>query len=82
MRRGVEQTIDVKAQYGLTNEEVEKMLLDFVTHANEDMQARSLVDARTEVGQLIGTTNNFLIKNKSFLKEEEITTTIKAITSL
>ena len=31
LRSGVEQSIEVKPQYGLTDEEVEKMLLDSMT---------------------------------------------------
>jgi molecular chaperone HscA len=82
LRSGVEQTIEVKPQYGLTDEEVEKMLLDSVTHAKEDMQVRALVEARTEAEQLIATTDSFIKKNKSFLAEEEITATKNAISGL
>ncbi len=37
LRSGVEQSIEVKPQYGLTDAEVEKMLLDSITHAKEDI---------------------------------------------
>jgi len=82
LRSAVEQTIEVKPQYGLTDEEVEKMLLESVTHAKEDMQARSLVEARTEAEQLIATTNSFIEKNRSFLTKEEISGTQNAISDL
>jgi molecular chaperone HscA len=78
----VEQSIEVKPQYGLTDAEVEKMLLDSMTHAREDMKTRSVVEAKTEAEQLIATTNNFMEKNKSFLTEEEIRTTTEAIANL
>ncbi|MFX7506917.1 Hsp70 family protein, partial [Acinetobacter baumannii] len=39
LRSGVEQSIEVKPQYGLTDAEVETMLLDSITHAKDDMQA-------------------------------------------
>jgi molecular chaperone HscA len=42
LRSGLEQSIDIKPQYGLTDDEVEKMLLESITHANEDMQTRGV----------------------------------------
>jgi molecular chaperone HscA len=79
LRSGVQQTIEVKPQYGLTDAEVEKMLLDSITHAKDDMLTRALVEAQTEAQQIIDTTNNFLTKNKSLLTPEEIVITQNAI---
>lgn len=75
LRSGVAQTIEVKPQYGLTDAEVEKMLLDSITHAKDDMQQRALVEAQTEGRLLIDTTNNFIQKNKDFLTPQEQETT-------
>ncbi len=82
LRSGVEQSIEVKPQYGLTDAEVEKMLLDSIAHAKEDMQTRALVEAQTEAQQLLDTTGQFLEKNRSFLTEEEIAVTEKAMQEL
>ena len=82
MRSGVEQSIDVKPQYGLTDEEVEKMLMDSITHAKEDINTRALVEAKTEAEQLISTTLNFIGKNQSLLTEAELLQTNKAVTQL
>ncbi len=82
LRSGIEQSIEVKPQYGLTDDEVEKMLLDSITHAKEDIQVRALVEAQTEARQIIETTNQFLLKNKSFLTEEELTDTSDATKEL
>jgi molecular chaperone HscA len=79
LRSGVQQTIEVKPQYGLTDAEVEKMLMDSITHAKDDMQTRALVEAQTEAQQIIDTTKSFLIKNKSLLSPDEITITQNAI---
>ena len=67
LRSGIEQSIEVKPQYGLTDAEVEKMLLDSITHAKDDMQIRALVEAQTEAKQIIDTTSQFITKNKNFL---------------
>ncbi len=82
LRSGIEQSIEVKPQYGLTDEEVEKMLMDSITNAKADMDVRTLVEAQTEAKQLIDTTNNFLSKNQPFLTKEEIDQTKEAISKL
>ncbi|MBI5858463.1 MAG: Fe-S protein assembly chaperone HscA [Sphingobacteriales bacterium] len=82
LRSGIEQSIEVKPQYGLTDEEVEKMLMDSITHAKDDMQTRALVEAKTEALQLIDATTRFIFKNRSFLTEPEISQTETAIRSL
>ncbi|HET6722221.1 MAG TPA: Fe-S protein assembly chaperone HscA [Chitinophagaceae bacterium] len=82
LRSGVEQSIEVKPQYGLTDAEVEKMLLESIQHASEDIKTRALVEAKTEALQLIDTTQKFLNKNAEFLLPEEIAKTAKAIDDL
>jgi Fe-S protein assembly chaperone HscA len=72
LRSGVAQSIDVKPQYGLTDEEVEKMLLDSLTHAKDDIRTRALVEATTEAQQMLDTTGKFLVKHNEELTLEEI----------
>jgi molecular chaperone HscA len=79
LRSGIEQSIEVKPQYGLTDEEVEKMLMDSIAHAKEDMQTRAWVEAITEAKQIIDKTSQFIRKNKSFLTEPELAETESAI---
>ncbi len=82
LRSGVEQTIEVKPQYGLTDAEVEKMLYDSITHAKEDIQTRALVEAQTEAKQMIDVTTLFIAKNAAYLLHEEIIKTQDAIEEL
>ncbi|MBL7725778.1 MAG: Fe-S protein assembly chaperone HscA [Chitinophagaceae bacterium] len=82
LRSGAEQSIEVKPQYGLTDAEVEKMLMDSIAHAREDIQVRALVEAQTEAKQIIDTTTQFITKNSIFLSEEEIKQTRHAMDSL
>jgi molecular chaperone HscA len=79
LRSGVEQSIEVKPQYGLTDDEVERLLLDSIHHAKDDMQQRALIEAQTEGKVLIETTENFLKKNSALLTRDEIETTETAI---
>ncbi|HEX6845775.1 MAG TPA: Fe-S protein assembly chaperone HscA, partial [Chitinophagaceae bacterium] len=82
LRSGVEQSIEVKPQYGLTDAEVEKMLMDSIQHASEDIKIRALVEAKTEAQQLIDTTQKFLNKNRELLSPVEIDSTTAAINHL
>lgn len=82
LRSGVAQTIEVKPQYGLTDAEVEKMLLDSITHAKDDMQQRALVEAQTEARLLMDTTKNFVQKNDAFLTPQERQTTHELLKKL
>jgi molecular chaperone HscA len=82
LRSGVEQSIEVKPQYGLTDAEVEKMLSDSIIHAKEDISVRALVEAITEGQQLVETTEKFLMKNTEFLSMEEVDQTNEAISDL
>ncbi|HKB12750.1 MAG TPA: Hsp70 family protein, partial [Vicinamibacterales bacterium] len=53
LRTDVEQSIEVKPSYGLTDEEVERMLLDSFEHAEADFEARMLIEARNEAENVI-----------------------------
>jgi molecular chaperone DnaK (HSP70) len=48
LRSGQEQSIEVKPSYGLTDEQVEKMLMDSYEFAEEDIRKRQVIEARTE----------------------------------
>ena len=82
LRSGVEQSIEVKPQYGLTDEEVEQMLIDSITHAKDDIQTRALVEARTEGELLLQTTEKFLQKNTSLVSKDELLQTAAAMQAL
>ncbi len=82
LRSGVAQSIEVKPQYGLTDEEVEKMLLDSITHASEDIRLRALVEAKTEAGQILDTTDRFITRNAAHLSQEETDATHRAMQEL
>jgi molecular chaperone HscA len=79
LRSGVEQIIEVKPQYGLTDEEVENMLMASITNAKEDILLRSLIEATTEGETQIELTQNFLKKHKQYITDEELLATENAI---
>lgn len=75
LRSGIAQTIEVKPQYGLTDEQVEQMLLDSLTHAQDDIKARALSEATTEANLMLDTTAKFIVKNRTLLTDEEVAIT-------
>ncbi len=52
-RSGQEAQIEVKPTYGLTDEQVESMILESFDHAEEDFRERQLIEARNEAENLI-----------------------------
>jgi molecular chaperone DnaK len=60
LRTDVEQTIEVKPSYGLTDDEVERMLLDSFEHAEADFAARLLIEERNEAESVIQATEKTL----------------------
>jgi molecular chaperone DnaK (HSP70) len=56
LRTNIQQTIEVKPSYGLTDEQVEQMLLDSFEHAEADFAARLLIDAKNEAESVVNAT--------------------------
>ena len=71
LRSGVEQTIDVKPQYGLTDEEVESMLMDSLKNAEDDMAYRQLNEAMNESNYMLVNTEKFLTNEDNDISEEQ-----------
>jgi molecular chaperone HscA len=82
LRSGVAQSIEVRSQLDLTDDTLEKMLLDSITHAKEDIATRALVEAKTEGEQLLSTTEKFIQKNASLLFPNELLLTASAMQAL
>ena len=82
LRSGVTQSIDIKPQYGLTDEEVEQRLMESITHAKADIATRALVEASTEAEQMLSVTEKFMVKNANLLSKDEMTATANAMQAL
>ncbi|HKP87066.1 MAG TPA: Fe-S protein assembly chaperone HscA [Blastocatellia bacterium] len=48
VRSGQEQSIEVKPSYGLSDEQIERMLMESMEFAEEDIRKRQLIEARNE----------------------------------
>ncbi len=82
LRSGLEQLIEIKPTYGITEEEMALMLLDSIAHAKDDMQVRSLLEARNEANNLLLSGQKFLSQNDGILSEEEKSMTRELLESL
>ena len=82
LRSGVKQEVEVKPTYGITDDQVEQMLMDSITHARDDVSQRMLIEARVEGEQMVKTIEGFLRKNGDFLSEDEISKTNELTNSL
>ncbi|MGN7612335.1 molecular chaperone DnaK [Magnetococcales bacterium HHB-1] len=69
---GKEQSIRIEASGGLSEQEIERMVQDAETHADEDSRKRKLIDARNQADSLIYSTEKSLKEH-----EEKLDGTIK-----
>lgn len=71
MTSGVEASIVVKPSYGLTDEEIVRMLLEGNSSAEADMQARKLREEQVEAKRLLESTASALTQDGDLLSPEE-----------
>jgi Fe-S protein assembly chaperone HscA len=88
LRTGIEQTIEVKPSYGLTDQEVERMLIESFEHAEADFEARLLIEARNEAETVVNATEKSLRSpdieriSREDLQPGEVTRIHNALTEL
>ena len=68
-RSGKEAQIDVQPSYGLTDEQVENMLLESFDYAEEDFRQRQIIEARREADTILAA----LAKGKKSAASQELT---------
>jgi molecular chaperone HscA len=68
---GRETSVQVKPSYGLTDEEVERMLLDSFAHAEEDVQARQLTEQRVEADRIAAAARAAMADTPEMLTDED-----------
>ncbi len=68
---GVEAQIDVKPSYGLSDDQIAKMLQDSFSTAQVDMQARALAEARLDADRMVLATQSALTADGALLSDAE-----------
>ncbi len=68
---GAAQSIEVKPSYGLTDAQVEEMLMASLDNAQADMQERMLIEKKVEAGRVLSATNKALVQDGTLLSAAE-----------
>ncbi|MCL4112341.1 UNVERIFIED_CONTAM: hypothetical protein GTU68_039632 [Idotea baltica] len=69
LRSEVETEVEIKSQYGISEEEMALMLMASIKNAEGDMKARSIIEAKTEAKNVILHSKKFLEQNKVIFEE-------------
>ena len=78
IQSGVAAKIEVKPSYGLSDDDIARMLQDGFATAEEDKLARALAEARVDADRMILATQSALAVDSDLLSSEELAT-IKSI---
>ena len=70
LRSAVETEVEIKSQYGISEEEMAKMLLSSIQNAEGDMKARSLIETKTEAKNVVLHSRKFLKQNQVIFSDE------------
>jgi molecular chaperone HscA len=68
---GKESSVEVKPTYGLSEEQIEKMLFDSYEYAEEDLKARLLAEARVEADRILSALERALAVDGKLLSPAE-----------
>ena len=71
IKTGIEQQVEVQPSYGLTEEQIEDMLVDALDHGEQDFERRRLADARVEAMRIGMATRQGLREDGDLLTPEE-----------
>lgn len=79
---GVEASVAVKPSYGLSDDEIGRMLQESMTHAQDDAFRRALLEARVEAQRLLEATESAIKEDGHLIKPEEMQRIQSAIAKL
>ena len=82
VRTGESQTVEVKPSHGLTDDEVEGMIRESFQFAAQDIQARQVIEARTEADAILMATEKAMKRGTSLISHEEVSAIQKALDEL
>jgi molecular chaperone DnaK (HSP70) len=72
VRTGASQSVAVKPSYGLSDDEVERMIGESFQFASQDFKARQLIESRNEAEAILKATNKALSLGKHLLENDEL----------
>jgi molecular chaperone DnaK len=78
---GKEQSIQITASTGLSEEEIQKMVKDSELHSEEDKKRKQEIEQRNQLDNIVYTTEKTLNENKDKLSADDIRSIEDALTS-
>jgi molecular chaperone DnaK len=82
VRTGRTQSIEVKPSYGLSDDEVERMIGESFKFAADDIKARQVIEARTEAEAIIAATQKALQRGGQLIDAREVSGIQAALSAL
>jgi molecular chaperone DnaK (HSP70) len=82
LRSGREQSVEVKPSYGLSDDDVARMIEESFKFAKSDMDARLLIEARNEAATILRHTERALKQGEPLIDPEERSRIRERITAL
>jgi molecular chaperone DnaK len=82
MRTGEVQSIEVKPSYGLTEQEVERMIRDSFLYAQQDITERQRIEAMNEADSMLRATEKALARSGNLATPEELAAIQDAVANL
>lgn len=79
---GLSQQVEVQPSYGITDDEIEDMLVAALEHGEQDLEARRLADVRVEAARVLHATEKSLKSDSDLLSSEELEQVENAIFQL
>ena len=70
-RSGTTTEVQIQSQYGISEEEMGRMLVESIQNAESDMKIKQLIDAQTEGQSLVQAAIKFADQNTDILTQEE-----------
>jgi len=82
LRSGVDTEAVIKSTYGISEEEMARMLLDSIQNAESDMKAKALQEAKNEAKSILLSSDKFLTQHSAILTADQIAKTKDLILEL
>src|SRR5205085_3765134 len=79
---GAEASVTVKPSYGLADADIERMLRDSFSHAEEDVQVRALAEARVDGQRLLEATRSALAADGALVAPDDARAIAHALSAL
>lgn len=82
LRSEVNTEVEIKSAYGISEEDMARMLIDSIQNAEEDMKIKALLEAKNEANGIILASDKFMKQHRDILSKTEIETTNNLIHKL